>query len=90
MGAKNPNENANRLLDMVMSKLALKNDVALCRCLEVAPPVISKIRHGSLQVGAMMLIRLHEESGMSIRELKDVLENPVPRPNGNARPFWNS
>lgn len=90
MGVRNPNENVNRLLDMIISKLALKNDSALCRCLRIAPPVISKIRHGSLPVGATMLLRLHEESGMSIRELKDVLDIPVLRPDDNARKFWNA
>jgi plasmid maintenance system antidote protein VapI len=71
--ARKPVENANRLLDMVIDRLALKNDAALSRTLAVAPPVISKLRHGRLPVGASMLIRMHEESGISIRELKDIL-----------------
>lgn len=70
---------AGKLLDAVIAKIGLKNDAALSRVLEVAPPVISKLRHGHLQVGANLLIRLHEESGMSIRELKAYLvdENVV-------------
>ena len=71
--ARKPGENANRLLDMVIARLALKNDAALCGTLTVAPPVISKLRHGRLPVGASMLIRMNEESGISIRELKDIL-----------------
>lgn len=63
----------NRLLDALIERLGLKNDAALCRILEVAPPVISKIRHARLPVGASMLIRMHEETGMSIRELRDLM-----------------
>jgi hypothetical protein len=33
----------NRVLDAIIRKLRLKNDAALSRVLEVAPPVISKI-----------------------------------------------
>jgi len=60
----------NRLLDTLIEKLRLKNDAALSRALEVAPPVISKIRHNRLPVGASLLIRMHEVSDMSIRDLR--------------------
>ena len=49
------------------------NDAALSRALEVAPPVISKIRHGRLPVGASLLIRMQEISNMSIRELREMM-----------------
>lgn len=62
--------NPNRLLDTLIEKLHLKNDAALSRTLEVAPPVISKIRHNRLPVGASLLIRMHEVSDMSIRDLR--------------------
>jgi hypothetical protein len=60
----------NNLLDSLIEKLHLKNDAALSRALEVAPPVISKIRHRRLPVGASLLIRMHEVSELSIRELR--------------------
>jgi hypothetical protein len=63
----------NRLLDALLEKMKLKNDAALSRVLEVAPPVISKIRHRRLPVGASLLIRMHEVSDMSIRELRDLM-----------------
>lgn len=63
----------NRLLDTLLQKMNLKNDAALSRMLEVAPPVISKIRHRRLPVGASLLIRIHETTGMSIRELRDLM-----------------
>lgn len=62
--------NPNRLLDTLLENLRLKNDAALSRALEVAPPVISKIRHHRLPVGASLLIRMHEVSELSIRDLR--------------------
>ena len=63
----------NNLLDTLIDKLHLKNDAALSRALEVAPPVISKIRHRRLPVGASLLIRMHEVSDLSIRELRTLM-----------------
>jgi len=63
----------DNLLDTLLDKLSLKNDAALSRALEVAPPVISKIRHRRLPVGPSMLIRMHEVSDLSIRELRTLM-----------------
>ncbi len=63
----------NRLLDTLIQHLNLKNDAALSRALEVAPPVISKIRHHRLPVGASLLIRMHEVSELSIKALRRLL-----------------
>lgn len=68
-----PGYDPNHLLDVMLEKLKLKNDAALSRALEVAPPVISKIRHRRLPVGASMLIRLHEVSDLSVAELRELL-----------------
>ena len=65
--------NPSRLLDTLRERMHLKNDAALSRALEVAPPVISKIRHRALPVGASMLIRMHEVTDLSIRELRDLM-----------------
>lgn len=65
--------NPNHLLDTLIEKLHLKNDAALSRALEVAPPVISKIRHRRLPVGASLLIRMHEVSELSIRDLRHLM-----------------
>ena len=62
----------NKLLDTLIEKLHLKNDAELCRVLEVQPPIISKIRHRKLNVGATILLRMHEKSNIPIRELKEL------------------
>jgi hypothetical protein len=70
----NQNEyNPNRLLDSLIERFHLKNDAALSRALEVTPPVISKIRHNKLPIGASLLIRMHEFSEMSIAELRNLM-----------------
>ena len=67
-----------KLLDAVTAKLGLKNDAALSRALDVAPPVISKIRHGRLPVGATPLIRMHEVTDIATRELKAIATPAAP------------
>ena len=64
------NYDPNRLLDHLIEHLNLKNDAALARVLEVAPPVISKIRHFRLAIGASLLIRMHEVSDITIGDLR--------------------
>jgi len=66
-------ETRNNLLDEVMYKMHLKNDAALAKLLEVAPPVISKIRHGTLPIGATIALNIHESTGMSFDLIKGIL-----------------
>ena len=63
----------NNLLESLIERLNLKNDAALSRALEVAPPLISKIRHRRLPVGASLLIRMHEVSQLSIKDLRSLM-----------------
>jgi predicted house-cleaning noncanonical NTP pyrophosphatase (MazG superfamily) len=67
----------NKLLDTLIEKLHLKNDAELCRVLEVQPPIISKIRHRKLNVGATILLRMHEKSNIPIRELKELTSDSL-------------
>jgi hypothetical protein len=71
--ATQSNYDPNKLLNTINEKLRLRNDAALSRTLEVSPPVISKIRHKRLPLGASVLIRMHEVSGLSIRELRALM-----------------
>jgi hypothetical protein len=72
----------NNLIDILTKKLNLKNDAALCRMLGIFPPVISKIRHRRLPVGASLLIRMHEVSGLSIADLRSMM--------GDRRKYYRS
>lgn len=63
----------NRLLDFLIKKMRVKNDAGLSRKLDVAPPVLSKIRHRRTPIGATMLIRMHEVSDINIAELRKLM-----------------
>ena len=65
------NYNPAHLLDTLRKQMNLKSDKELSVKLDVAPPVISKIRSHNLRVGSTILIRMHEESQLSIKELRD-------------------
>jgi plasmid maintenance system antidote protein VapI len=65
--------NPNKFLDAIRDNLQLKNDAALCRTLEIHPPLISKIRHGRLSISAALLIRIHEVTGLNIADLQFLL-----------------
>lgn len=64
----------NRLLDTAMARLGLRNDAALARQLEVTNTLVSKIRNHRLPVSADVLLRIHEETDLSIRDLKQLLQ----------------
>jgi plasmid maintenance system antidote protein VapI len=65
--------NPNALLDALIAKLELKNDAALARALGCAAPVLSKIRHNRIPIGATLLIRAHELTGQSVGTLRDMM-----------------
>lgn len=64
---------SNYLLDVLLSKMQLRNDAALARMLEVTPLVISKVREQRLPVSTSLLIRMHELTGMSLLELRELV-----------------
>ena len=63
----------NRLLDALIQKLKLKNDAALSRVLDVNPPVLSKIRHGTLPIGASLIIRMQDVSKFSLKKVRALM-----------------
>lgn len=65
--------NPGNLLDALTKKLQLKNDAALSKVLRVAPPVLSKIRRKRMAIGATILIRMHEITALSIKDLRALM-----------------
>lgn len=66
-------QQANNLLDALIARLSLKNDSALSRTLKVAPPVLSKLRHGKLPVGPALLCKASEATDLNIRQLRELM-----------------
>ncbi|PUA19618.1 hypothetical protein [Glaciimonas sp. PCH181] len=60
----------NDLIDLAIERAKVKNDAVLSRLMKVAPPVISKIRHGRLAVGSTLMLVIHEVTGMLISDIR--------------------
>lgn len=76
MNARLPSESIyepNKLLDALKDILGSKNDAALSRTLEIAPPILSKIRHHRLPVSAALLIRMHDVTDLSVSDLQGMM-----------------
>ena len=63
----------SNLLDALIEHLGLKNDAGLSRALEMSPPMISKLRSKTLPVSATVLVRMHDVTGLGIRELRALM-----------------
>jgi plasmid maintenance system antidote protein VapI len=66
-------DNSGKLFDHIIKSRELKNDAALGRLIDIKPAVVSKIRHGRLNVSAQIIINIHLMTGMSIRDIKALL-----------------
>jgi plasmid maintenance system antidote protein VapI len=64
---------ANALFDHLLDKHGVLNDAALSRALEVAPPVISKHRHGRIPVGPTMILKVYDKFDISIEDIRKLL-----------------
>jgi len=63
----------NQLLDTLIARLHLKNDAALSRALDIARPILTGIRLGTLGVGVWLLQRMAEISDLSIADLRQLM-----------------
>lgn len=69
-------QNPNGLLDAVIARHQLKNDAALARHLDVAPPVLAKFRHHVMPVGDSFVLRCVERAGMTLTEVRQFVPSP--------------
>lgn len=66
-------QNPNHFIDSILVIMHLKNDAALSRATQLSAPAVSKLRHGRLPVTAATLITLHDYTGMTIGQLRELL-----------------
>ena len=71
---------AAALLNHLAAQLKLKNDAELARAFEVAPPVISKIRHDKLPFGDSMILKAHEKFNFTVQSIRKFLAGEVVNP----------
>lgn len=60
----------NKLLNTVAAKLGITDDAVLCQEIGVHRTTISNIRNRRMAVSSALIVRMHEVTGMSIRELR--------------------
>lgn len=69
--------NAAGLLDAVKAKLQLKSDAALANALEIAPPVVSRIRCERMSLSDAMILRLLDRDIMTLPEIRAFVPRDV-------------
>jgi plasmid maintenance system antidote protein VapI len=62
--------NPGHLLDTLIEQMGIGNDAELSRALEVSRGSISRIRNQHQAISGVMLLRMHEISQISIRDLR--------------------
>ena len=65
--------NPAHLFDIIGEKFKIKTDVQMGMFLGIGNPSICKIRHRIQPISGSLLIRIHEITGLSIPELKDMM-----------------
>lgn len=60
----------SRLFDAIRKNCALKTDSELAVLLGIGNGQICKVRHGSQPLSGQLLLRIHEVTGIEIRQLK--------------------
>jgi hypothetical protein len=72
--------NPNMLFDVLLETFGLENDEALGSVLHIGAPLIRRIRCGQAPVEPLLLLRMNELSGISVRELRRLM--------GDRRADW--
>lgn len=62
-------DQSNAMLDKLKQHAGAATDAALARYLDVAPPVLSKIRHHKQVVGNALLVNVLIRTGLTFAEL---------------------
>ena len=62
-----------RLLDYLKDKYRLESDMELARELGVSAPTLSRVRMGHKEVGANLILAIHDAFEMSIKDIKGML-----------------
>ena len=71
--ADNPHYDPGALLDTLMYIFGAKNDRQLAHRLAIQPSQVCKVRKRRTSVASSLLIGMHEETGLSIRQLRALM-----------------
>lgn len=68
-------------IERLIHRLDLRSSSALARKVGISPSVISKVRHRRLAVSGEILLKIHEETDIPIKELRCMM--------GDTRPYFS-
>jgi hypothetical protein len=63
----------NQLFDRTIACLQLRNDRELSRILQMASPLIRKMRQHQLPVSGVVLLRIHDLTGIGLADLRQLM-----------------
>lgn len=66
----------NALLDVVAAQVAASNDAQLARALGSSAPIISKIRHGRMAIGATLQVAMIEHCDIALWQIRQYVPPP--------------
>ncbi|WP_312547606.1 hypothetical protein [Massilia sp.] len=59
-----------KLLDTLRERFGIKSDAALARELELSPAEVCKLRGGHRELGARVILSIHEHLGVPVKEIR--------------------
>lgn len=68
----------NTLINGLQRRYAKRNDADLARMLWLSPAIICKIRKNRLGISAQLILRIHDITGLSISEIRQLAGVPEP------------
>ncbi|HYD58938.1 MAG TPA: hypothetical protein VEC35_01190 [Noviherbaspirillum sp.] len=68
----NPAYTPENLLDVLAARLKVPNDAQLSKALRIDPAMVSKLRSKKAELSAALMVRMHDVSGMTIREIREL------------------
>ena len=67
---------AAQLFDAILHEKGIRTDGELAEEIGIEPTSLSRLRHGHRPVSDGVILRVHEMTGWSIRDIKAALEMP--------------
>ena len=62
-----------KLLDYLRDKFHIESDYALAEALGSSAPTLSRVRTGHKVVGANLILAIHEQFGIPIKDIKGMI-----------------
>lgn len=72
-----PTYNPIKFINAISRIMEVKNDAALARALGYHPAVICKLRKRSFGISAENILRIHEVTGIPVKELREMMGAPA-------------